>query len=346
MRPVNVLVLAAAVVGVIHPLSVMALASECASCRYAAWNCSASTAVSSVDSGDSAAVHGDLRKAVEPMLHAVQVCDDAGKIQVDDVFCDSSDCACTDDRQCVSLVVGCQNIFQARSRKRCIGDTAIQQRFHQCAKAQALTAQPTANLDSDWVHFKDPQRCKSTDCLATRRFHQCAAVQCGYLIVAWKESDSAEYRFIVDGSRASDMAAGTFLFRVPDGFSTACSSITSTPIQDCHALQTRNQKNGTCTGIYLELDTKFKAHDQEYKLSTLSWSVWFAVVGSVAAAAVSVASVLVVYLRFRRSQQNDELDDLLPADADSDCKTPAQDTTPAVTAMRQRTLSPRSQQLQ
>jgi hypothetical protein len=81
----------------------------------------------------------ELRKetVTEPPL---AVCNAEGKIQVDDVFCTDSDCVCAEGKRCASLVLGCQKIFQARSRKRCIGDEAIEQRFHKCARTHALTS--------------------------------------------------------------------------------------------------------------------------------------------------------------------------------------------------------------
>lgn len=104
-------------------------ASECSACQYQARNCSSSS--SSSTSSSSASVAGDD--------DGVDVCDAAGDIQFDDVFCDDDACDCASPRQCVSLVVGCTNLFQARSRKRCLGNDSIQVKFDRCAVSQGLT---------------------------------------------------------------------------------------------------------------------------------------------------------------------------------------------------------------
>jgi hypothetical protein len=200
-------------------------------------------------------------------------------------------------------------------------------------------------LEADWVHFKDPKQCRSADCAAVRQFHQCGAVECGRLVVAWKES-ATQYRFVVDGSRASDMEAGTFLFSMDATSSGMCKSITSKKIPDCYSLQTRNQKNGNCDGIYLQADTNLLAADEEHHLSDLSWPVWLTVVGSVGAALASVASVIIVVLRHRRERQQEECSELLPDDS-AELKTPELDpkeaketSTLADRSLRQRPLSP------
>lgn len=99
----------------------------CSACRYTARNCSTTT--SSTDGVSTATTTNT----------AVSVCDASGKIQIDDVFCDDDDCDCADGKQCTSLLVGCTNQFQARARRRCVGDSSIQQRFDRCAVAQGLT---------------------------------------------------------------------------------------------------------------------------------------------------------------------------------------------------------------
>lgn len=101
-----------------------AAASECTACQYRARNCSAAS------SGSGSAVDDT----------SIDVCDAAGTIQVDDVFCDEDSCNCAADRQCVNLVVGCANLFQARSRRRCLGNDTIQAKFQRCAIDQGLTS--------------------------------------------------------------------------------------------------------------------------------------------------------------------------------------------------------------
>lgn len=107
-----------------------ARAYQCSACQYTARNCSslANTTTSTTSTTTSKA------------SDSVAVCDTTGKVQVDDVFCGDDECQCVSEKRCASLVVGCTNIFQARSRKRCIGSDAIQRRFQNCAIAQALTS--------------------------------------------------------------------------------------------------------------------------------------------------------------------------------------------------------------
>lgn len=107
-------------------------AFECSACRYTARNCS------SLDAETSSATSATA--TTTSTADTLAVCDATGKIQIDDVFCDSDECNCADGKQCASLVIGCSNIFQARSRKRCIGNDTIQNRFQKCAIAQELTS--------------------------------------------------------------------------------------------------------------------------------------------------------------------------------------------------------------
>jgi hypothetical protein len=120
-------VAAVALVAVCAP-AVEATASDCSACQYRAKNCStdadSSSGSSLLDADDD----------------GVDVCDASGDIQFDDVFCDEDDCNCASPRQCVNLVVGCANLFQARSRKRCLGNDTIQLKFERCAVSQALTS--------------------------------------------------------------------------------------------------------------------------------------------------------------------------------------------------------------
>ncbi|TMW56450.1 hypothetical protein Poli38472_006460 [Pythium oligandrum] len=294
---------------------------ECSVCSYAAWNCSLieanETAVKSV---------GELRKVDDTKITTtVDVCDDQGKIQIDDVFCNDKECACTADRHCVNMLLGCQNLFQARSRKRCIGESAVQQRFAKCAVNQQLTALSKANLAADWVDFKTPQRCTSDDCLAIRRFDQCNLVGCGNLVVAWKEDDGG-YRIIVDGSDGG-MKPGTFLYSGKLGEGDSCSVITSTKIQPCYSLQTRNHRNGTCDGVYLKLDTALQLKGESYTkdMSEMDWPVWLTVVGSAIGAVGSVLAVAIVYFRHRRSQQDEAVGELLSEGTPSENPTEDQD---------------------
>ncbi|GLD93929.1 hypothetical protein PINS_up002534 [Pythium insidiosum] len=345
-------------------------ASQCASCRLAAWNCSTRdeqtttpTATTTTTTTTPELRHGDgTHHALVP--RPLEVCDAQGRIQVDDIFCDSDECACAADKRCVSLELGCRNIHMARSRKRCIGPAAVQSRFEKCAIAQQLTDRKQANLDADWVNFKSPSQCESADCRAVRHLNQCGVVQCGYLIVAWRETTASgeEYRFVVDGSRESDMAAGTFLFSASEKLANSaspatCAGISSAKIDACYSLQTRNHKNGTCDGVYFQVDTTLTAMNagEKYQLSTLSWPVWLTVVGSVAAALGAVTTVVVMYVRLRRLQRDDahagiHLLGVRSIDADADVGAGAADLEPqrststsSARDLRQRTLSPTSQ---
>lgn len=184
-----------------------------------------------------------------------------------------------------------------------------------------------------------------------RQFHQSGVVQCGYLIVAWKDSD-ALYHFVVDGSRARDMAAGVFHYEAPfERSELATAGVRETRIEPCYALQTRNQQSdgAACDGYYIQYDTAVQfSNSHDYQLSTLEWPIWFAVVGSVAAAVIAVAALALASYRFRRMDTSDGADDeLLHAlDADSDKAAPAvgADSALPVTTndLRQRALSPRS----
>ena len=65
-------------------------------------------------------------------------------------------------------------------------------------------------------------------------------------------------------------------------------------------LQTRNQLNGTCEGLYLQFDASVQfAKSDEYVMSKLTWPVWIAVVSSVAAAIAAIVIVGVVVYRFQ-----------------------------------------------
>lgn len=113
-------------------LPATASASDCSACQYRARNCSADASSASASSYIDAEDDG------------VDVCDASGNIQFDDVFCDEDDCNCASPRQCVNLVVGCANLFQARSRKRCLGNDTVQLKFERCAVDQALTSTSSA----------------------------------------------------------------------------------------------------------------------------------------------------------------------------------------------------------
>lgn len=187
--------------------------------------------------------------------------------------------------------------------------------FHSAALNQT-------NLNADWVLYKDSAQCVSSDCAAVRQFHQSGVVQCGYLVVAWKDSD-ALYHFIVDGSRASDMAAGVFHYQVPfESASLKSSLISETKIKECYALQTRNHKSGSCDGIYIQYDTSVQFNSGDYQLSKLDWNAYIAVIGSVAAAAMAVGVVAVVSYRFRHMDTSGEggVDDELLSDLDDASK--------------------------
>ncbi|KAG6597966.1 uncharacterized protein IUM83_07765 [Phytophthora cinnamomi] len=278
----------------ISTLAGVANASECSACGYLAKNCNASSASASVD-----------------------VCDATGNIQVDDVFCNDDECQCADDHKCVSTIVGCTNLFQARNRRRCLGNATLSRRFEKCALDQGLTTLNASNVASDWIYFKQGAKCQSTDCLAVRMFHQSGLVQCGNLLTVWKTNSSSYdasgsvtfsssegdtvYHFVADGSRGSDMKAGTFLYSVPwssEGVTLLTKQANSSAVDSCYVLQTRNQPNGTCDGVYLQYDASVQfANSDEYVMSKLSWPVWLAVVGSVAAAIAAIVIVGVVAYR-------------------------------------------------
>lgn len=162
-----------------------------------------------------------------------------------------------------------------------------------------------------------------------RQFHQSAVVQCGYLIVAWKDisttstssgSNTTVYHFIVDGSRSSDMAAGVFHYQVPfEGAKLQTARISESKVQECFLLQTRNQQSsgGTCDGFYIQYDTTASvqfSNTDDYQLSKLAWPIWFAVVGSVVAAVGAVIGVAVFSYRMRHMENDDGADDELLSD--------------------------------
>ncbi|CAH0475798.1 unnamed protein product [Peronospora belbahrii] len=279
----------------ITTLTTVVNASECSACGYVAKNCNASSVRDFID-----------------------VCDVKGDIQVDDVFCDDNECQCANGHKCVSTVVGCSNIFKARNRRRCLGNVTLSRRFEKCARCQGLTTLNASNVASDWIYFKQGNKCQSTDCLAVKMFHHSGLVQCGHLLAVWKTPLShlnpletmlassfggdTMYHFIADGSRASDMKAGTFVYSVPWSSKTVAletKQANSTCIKSCYVLQTRNQPNGTCEGLYLQFDASVRfAKSDEYVLSKLSWPVWVAVVASVAAAISSFVIMGIVIYRF------------------------------------------------
>ncbi|KAG6976752.1 hypothetical protein JG688_00001027 [Phytophthora aleatoria] len=286
----------ASLVVLISTLAELANASECSACGYLAKNCSDASGSDKVD-----------------------VCDASSRIQIDDVFCNDDECQCADGHKCVSTIVGCSNLFQARNRRRCLGNATLSRRFEQCAIDQGLTTLNASNVASDWIYFKQGSKCQSTDCLAVRMFHQSGLVQCGNLLAVWKTNSSSydasesvtfsssegdvTYHFVADGSRGSDMKAGTFLYSVPwstEGVALVTKQANSSAIDSCYVLQTRNQPNGTCEGVYLQFDASVQfANSDEYVMSELSWPVWLAVVGSVAAAIAAIVIMGVVVYRFQ-----------------------------------------------
>ncbi|KAG7399328.1 hypothetical protein PHYBOEH_009130 [Phytophthora boehmeriae] len=280
-------------------LAKLSTASECSACGYLAKNCSSSAASDVVD-----------------------VCDASGSIQIDDVFCNGDECRCAAGHSCVSTTVGCTNLFQAKNRRRCLGNATLSRRFQQCAIGQDLTVLNASNLVNDWIFFKQPSKCVSTDCLAVKMFHQSGLVQCGQLLAAWKTNSSSDvgsvgetttYHFVADGSRGSDMKAGTFHYKVPWAAETVelvTNQANSSAVESCYALQTRNQLNGTCDGVYLQFDASVQyAQSDEYVMSSLSWPVWLAVVGSVAAAIAAIIIVGVVMYRFQRMDLTPPIDE-------------------------------------
>lgn len=288
-------------------------ASECTACGYLAKNCS--------DAGGR---------------DSMNVCDALGNIQIDDIFCNDDECQCADDHECVSTVVGCTNLFQSRNRRRCLGNATLVQRFKRCAQDQGLTTLNASNAVSDWIYYKQSKKCQSTDCLAVRMFHESGLVQCGHLLAVWKTNPSSDvkgdmmYHIVADGSRGSDYKAGTFVYSVPwstENEKLLINQAESSAIDSCYTLQTRNQPNSTCEGIYLQFDASVQfANSDEYVMSKLSWPVWLVVVGSVVVAIVAVVFVGVMIYRSRQmnptSLRNGGDDDVLlckPIDH-RDCK--------------------------
>lgn len=165
-----------------------------------------------------------------------------------------------------------------------------------------------------------------------RQFHQSAVVQCGYLIVAWKDvstttasstsgsttTSKTVYHFIVDGSRASDMAAGVFHYQAPfESSKLQVALISESKVQQCFSLQTRNQGGGSCDGFYIQYDTTASvqfSNTDDYQLSKLDWPIWCAVVGSVAAAVLAVVGVAVFSYRHRHMDSGEGVDDELLSD--------------------------------
>lgn len=153
-----------------------------------------------------------------------------------------------------------------------------------------------------------------------RQFHKCNVIQCGYLVAAWRSDNDSTYHFVVDGSRASDMSAGTFHAQVPiaagsgssSSLQLSCSAATTTKISSCLSLQTRNSQNATCDGVYIQYDTSVQLSNAEsYDFSKLSWPVWLAVVGSIAAAVISIGVVGVVFYRFKHNSDIEDENDVL-----------------------------------
>ncbi|ETL41498.1 hypothetical protein F441_07740 [Phytophthora nicotianae CJ01A1] len=296
----------ASLVVLFSTLAELTNASECSACGYLAKNCSDTSGTDDVD-----------------------VCDSSKRIQIDDVFCNDDECQCADGHKCVSTLVGCSNLFQARNRRRCLGNTTLTRRFEQCAISQGLTTLNASNVASDWIYFKQGNKCQSTDCLAVRMFHQSGLVQCGNLLAVWKTNSSSydpsesvtfsssegdvTYHFVADGSRGSDMKAGTFLYSVPwstEGVTLVTKQANSSAINSCYVLQTRNQPNGTCEGVYLQFDATVQfANSDEYVMSELSWPVWVAVVGSVAAAIAAIVIMGVVVYRFQHMDLTPSVDE-------------------------------------
>jgi hypothetical protein len=175
-------------------------------------------------------------------------------------------------------------------------------------------------MASDWVFFKQSSLCTSADCYAVRKFHASGLVQCGNLLIAWKDENATSnataaattaYHFIVDGSRKSDMSSGTFHYTVPyDAYTetllTASAAANSSRIDKCYSIQTRNQKNsttGTCDGVYLVHDTTTQlANSSNYDIFSLDWYAFVAVVASVAVAVGSIGAVAVVFYRLKRAE--------------------------------------------
>jgi len=262
------------------------------------------------------------------MAENISVCDANNKIIQSDLFCDDSECECGGDFQCVSMEIGCQNILIHKNAKRCVSPASIDFRMERCA----ADVDKTKQLEKDWIHFNNHHKCQSRDCKATREFAMCHEMECGHMIIAWKDENA--YHFIIDGSRSKDMAAGEFHFTVPYDSATSqisCSAITSKIRPNCYSIQSRNEYKGKCDGMYYEvnlLDT-----DDE-KLSNQPWRVIIAVCASVGLATLSVLVAIVVHYRNRKQGTTD--DTVLEASI----TTPPVTTTASNTHLRQRTTPP------
>lgn len=129
------------------------------------------------------------------------------------------------------------------------------------------------------------------------------------MVTAWKESD-AMYHYIVDGSKSKDLSAGEFHFTVPFDPATQtvkCDEIQDEKIENCYNLQTRNSPDGKCIGIYFVQDDN--ATDEDYTIASLTWPAFYAIIGSVSAAAVMFVIALYVFYQARKERLVLEMDE-------------------------------------
>ena len=253
--------------------------SRCSYCSYVAHNCT-----------DDASIPG------------VPVCDATSRLQQDDVFCDDDDCTCAENFSCVSLEMGCQNLMVHKPTRRCISPSSIAHRFTTCS-SQMASPPLLSNVDGSWVNFNNVS-CKSDECQATRSFSECRnnGVECGHLITVWK--DASMYHFVIDGSR-SDMTPGDFHFKgvYNKQLKTIdCESITNEAVHNCYTLQSRNTKEGKCTGVYLQKDLLLETQS----VSDLSWPVLIGVIGSIIGAVVMVCLALYVYFKMGKKTEGEQ----------------------------------------
>lgn len=169
------------------------------------------------------------------------------------------------------------------------------------------------------MNFHSIDGCTSDDCIATRQFVQCHDIECGHMIAAWKVNSPLEYHFVVDGSRAKDMAPGEFHYTVPwneGNKSVDCTNVKNEIIENCYNLQSRNSPDGRCIGSYLEKDPL--ASTESYRVSELNWTAFYAVIASAGSALVALAIALVFIWRSKRSNNEDEEDDFVDVDGETE----------------------------
>ncbi|OQR91767.1 hypothetical protein ACHHYP_04377 [Achlya hypogyna] len=214
------------------------------------------------------------------VVHNQSVCNAAGHVQMDDVFCDDT-CNCADGYAQDSPPLH------------------LRDRFDACRHVSP-TAPPTSTYNlTDWALFRS-SACVSEDCLAARALRAAKLHMCGRLVVLWKELPST-YHFITEGT-LRNTAAGNFHVRATWDAALGSlnrSSLVATPIAKCYTLQTRNTNNAKCRGHFLVPHAVLASATSSAAVD-LSVGVWAAVVSSVVAAVLSIVSVM--YLGFHSSR--------------------------------------------